>query len=83
MWTGTTWAFFQWEGHFPSFRHSSKIIDRGLHIEFPHNYLIQILSISWPWDLFGSKLFITLEMASVEKLTVSSDSLVSFARLLG
>ena len=28
-------------------------------------------------------MFIILEMSSVEKLTVSSDSLVSFARLLG
>ena len=42
-----------------------------------------ILSISRLWALFGSKLFIILEMSSVEKLTVSSDLLVSFARLLG
>ena len=33
--------------------------------------------------LFGSKLFIILEMTSVEKLTESSDLLVSFGRLLG
>ena len=88
LWTGRTWAFFQSEGNFPSFRESLNIIDSGLHIEFPHNFIILILSTSWPWALFGSKLFtinelIILEMSSVEKLTVSSDLLVSFAKLLG
>ena len=34
-------------------------------------------------DLFGSKLLIILEKSSVVKLTVSSDLLVSFARILG
>ena len=76
-------SFFQSEGNLPSFRQSLKIIDSGLYIEFQHNYIIRILSISWPWALFGSKLFIILEMSSFEKLTVSSDFFVSFARLLG
>ena len=35
------------------------------------------------WTLFVSKFFIFLEMSSVEKLTVSIDLLLSFARLLG
>ena len=88
LWTGRTSAFFQSEGNFPSFRESLQIIDSGLHIEFPHNFIILILSTSWPWALFGSKLLtindlIILDMSSVEKLTVSSDLLVSFARLLG
>ena len=83
LWTVTTWTFFQSELNFPSFRKSLKIIESGLHIEFPHNFIIRILSISWPWALFWSKLFIILEMSSVEKLTASSDLLVSFARLLG
>ena len=34
-------------------------------------------------DLFGSNLLIILEKSSVVKLTVSSDLLVSFARILG
>ena len=83
LWTGTAWVFFHAEGNFLSFRESSKIIDSGLHNEFPHNFIIRILSISWLWALFGSELFINLKMSSVEKLTVSSDSFVSFARLLG
>ena len=83
LWTGTTWAFFQSEVNFPSYRQSLKIFDSSLHTEFPRNFIIRILSISWPWDLFGCELFIILEMPSVEKLTVSSDLLVSFARLLG
>ena len=62
---------------------SLKIIDSGLHIEFPHNFIIQILTIPGAKALFESKLFFILEMLSVEKLTVSSDLLVSFARLLG
>ena len=87
MWIGTTWAFFQSEGNFLSLkiikRQSLKNIDSGMYIEFPHNFIIHILIISWLWALFGSKLLIILEALSVEKLTVSSDLLVSFARLLG
>ena len=83
LWTGTTWAFFQSEGNFPSFRQSLKIIDSGLHIEFPHNFIIRILSISWPWALFGSKLFIILDVSTVEKLTVSSNLLVRFSSSFG
>ena len=75
--------FFQSEENFPFFRQSLKIIDSGLHIELIHNFIIQILNISWPWALIGSKLLIIAEITSVEKLTVSSDSFVSFARLLG
>ena len=40
--TGTTWE----QGNFPSFRQSLKIIDRDLHIGFPKNFVIRILSIS-------------------------------------
>ena len=85
--TGTTWAFFQSEGNLPYFRQSLKIIDSGLHIESPCNFIIWILSISWLWALFGSNLFIIfltfLLMPLVGKLTVLSDLSVSFARLLG
>ena len=83
LWAGPIWAFFQSDGNFPFFRQPLKIIDSRLHIEFPHIFIIRILSLSWPWVIFGSKLFIILEMSSVEKLTVSRDLLVSFTRLLG
>ena len=79
LWTVTTWAFSKSKGNFPSFRQSLKIIDTGLHIEFSHSFIIRILSISWPWALFGSKLFIILDVSTVEKLTVSSSLLVSFS----
>ena len=76
-------SFFPVRGNFPSFRQSLKVIDSGFYIESPYNFIIRILSISWQWALSGPKLFIILEMSSVVKLTVSSDLLVSFARLLG
>ena len=83
LWTVTTWAFSKSKGNFPSFRKSLKIIDTGLHIEFSHSFIIRILSISWPWALFGSKLFIILDVSTVEKLTVSSSLLVSFSSSFG
>ena len=53
-----------------------------MQIELAHNFIIRIPSILSLWALFRSKLFIILEMSSVEKLIESSDLLVRFARLL-
>ena len=73
--------FFTMYGNFPSFRQSYKTIDSPLEIEFPHNCINWILSTSWPWAFFGSKLFVILAMSYVVKITESRDFLVSFARL--
>ena len=80
---GTTLAFFHSWGNLPSFRQSLKIIERGLQIEFPHSFIIRILSISWPCALFGSKWLIVLAMSLLKKCTESRHLLVSWGRSTG
>ena len=81
--TGTTLAFFHSWGNLPLFKQSLKIIERGLQIEFPHSFIIRILSISWPCALFGSKWLIILAMSLLEKCIESRHLFVSWGRSVG
>ena len=78
--TGTTLAFFHSWGNLPLFKQSLKIIERGFQIEFPHSFIIRILSISWPCALFGSKWLIILAMSLLEKCIESRHLFVSWGR---
>ena len=80
--TGTL-AFFHLWGNLPLFKQSLKIIERGLQIEFPHSFIIRILSISWPCALFGSKWVIILAMSLLEKCIESRHLFVSWGRSVG
>ena len=60
-------SFFHSWGNLPSLTQSLKIIERGLKIEFPHSFIIWILSMSWQCALFGFKLLIILAMSLLEK----------------
>ena len=76
-------AFFHSWGNLPLFKQSLKIIERGLQIEFPHSFIIRILSISWPCALFGSKWLIILAMSLLEKFIESKHLFVSWGKSVG
>ena len=80
---GKMLAFSHSWGNLPSFRQSLKIIERGLQIEFPHSFIIRILSISWPCALFGSKWLIILAMSLLEKCIESRHLFVNWGRSVG
>ena len=80
---GTTLAFFHSWGNLPSFRQSLKIIERGLKIEFPHSFVIGIVSTSWPCALFGSKWLIILGMLLFKTCIESRSLFVSWGRSVG
>ena len=80
---GCNVSFFPFMRKFTLFKQSLKIIERGLQIEFPHSFIIQILSISWPCSLFGSKWLIILAMSLLEKCIESRHLFVSWGRSVG
>ena len=66
---GTTLAFLHSWRNLPLYRQLLKIFERLLQIVFPHSFTIRIMSVSWPYALFGSKWVIILAMLLLEKFT--------------
>ena len=80
---GTTLAFFHSWGNLPSFKQSLEIIETGLQSDFPHIFIIRILSIWWPCALFGSEWLIILAILLLEKCIESRHLFVSWGRSVG
>ena len=60
-------SFFHSKENLPIHKQVLKMTFKGLEIESPHIFNIQILISSWPWALFGSKLLIIWRMSSFVK----------------
>ena len=61
-WTRTMFAFFNSLGKFPFLKQDWKISSSSLQIGLPHFFNMQMLIISWPWALLGSRLWIIVAM---------------------
>ena len=60
-----------------------KVNYRGLQIVLPHILSIRILTLSWPWALFGLRLRIIFSILSVMKLIVRNLLTVTYLRFVG
>ena len=65
---GATFAFFHSDGNLPERKQFWKIISSGLYMEMSQCFIMQMLIMSWPWALLGSRFFIILYISSFEKI---------------
>ena len=56
--TRTTLAFLHSDGNWPVSKQDLKKRFKGWYMDSPYSFNMQILSVSWPWDLFGSRFLI-------------------------
>ena len=73
LWAGTTLAILHSKGKIPSFIQETNILCKGLQISLSHDFIIQVLILSWPWALFGSNDHMIFNMSSSEKYIVDRD----------
>ena len=74
--------FFHSRGNFPLSRDDLNINSSDLQREASQGFTIKILTMSWPWGLFGSKFLITFRISSFVKRIIDSDSWVFFVKVV-
>ena len=72
--TETTPAFFHSGGNWPVSEQDLKRMFKVFQMDLPHIFNMQILSISWSWDLFGSRFLIIFSMSFISKVMKDKNS---------
>ena len=52
-------------GNFPISRHDLNISSKGFNIDSPQIFIMRILIMSKPWDLFGLRFFMIFAISSL------------------
>ena len=68
---GLNWLFFHSNGKESMSIHWMKIRFKVLQTDLPQIFIMQILILSWPWALFGSKFCMIISISLLKKFRVS------------